>query len=47
MNVHNRVLTNHRYLTTEAEVSRADMTKFEEVLTNLGVDVTPVQYVKG
>ena len=35
------------YLTTEAEISRADMTKFEEALTKLNVDTAPVQYVKG
>ena len=34
------------FLSTEAEVSRADMTKFEEVLSRIGADVAPIQYVK-
>ena len=34
------------FLSTEQEVSRADMTRFEEVLANMGADVSPIQYVK-
>ena len=34
------------FLSTEIEVSRAEMNKFEEILTRLGIDIAPVQYVK-
>ena len=34
------------FLSTESDVSRADMTRFEEVLTEIGADITPLQYVK-
>jgi hypothetical protein len=34
------------FLSTEQEVSRADMDKFEEALTSAGADITPLQYVK-
>ena len=34
------------FLSTETEVSRAEMTKFEESLTRVGVDIGAVQYVK-
>jgi hypothetical protein len=34
------------FLSTEQEVSRAEMTRFEEALTQIGADVSPVQYVK-
>ncbi|MCJ1326468.1 Vesicle trafficking between the ER and Golgi [Thelotrema lepadinum] len=34
------------FLSTEVEVSRADMTRFEEALTRLGADIAPIQYVK-
>ena len=34
------------FLSTETEVSRSDMTKFEEALTRIGADVAPIQYVK-
>ena len=34
------------FLSTEQEVSRADMTRFEEVLAGMGADVSPIQYVK-
>ena len=34
------------FLSTESDVSRADMTRFEEVLTRIGADITPLQYVK-
>ena len=34
------------FLSTEQEVSRADMTRFEEALSALGVDISPIQYVK-
>lgn len=34
------------FLSTESEVSRADMTRFEETLTKIGADITPIQYVK-
>lgn len=34
------------FLSTELEVSKAEMTRFEETLTRIGVDVAPVQYVK-
>jgi len=33
------------YLSTESEVSRADMQRFEEALTKVGADITPLQYV--
>ena len=35
------------FLSTEHEVSRADMARFEEALTGFGVDISPIQYVKG
>lgn len=34
------------FLSTEADVSRAEMTQFEEALTSIGADITPIQYVK-
>ncbi|KAI4748004.1 Sec1-like protein [Aureobasidium sp. EXF-12298] len=34
------------FLSTEQEVSRADMDKFEEALRNIGVDTTPLTYVR-
>jgi hypothetical protein len=34
------------FLSTEQEVSRADMDKFEESLRNIGVDTTPLTYVR-
>ena len=34
------------FLSTEQEVSRADMDKFEEALRNTGVDTTPLTYVR-
>ena len=34
------------FLSTELEVSRNEMTRFEETLTKIGVDIAPVQYVK-
>lgn len=34
------------FLSTEQEVSRADMEKFEEALRTIGVDTTPLTYIK-
>ena len=34
------------FLSTEQEVSRADMDKFEETLRNQGVDTSPMAYIK-
>ena len=34
------------FLSTESDVSRAEMTKFEEALTSIGADISPIQYVK-
>ncbi|KAF2155832.1 Sec1-like protein [Myriangium duriaei CBS 260.36] len=34
------------FLTTEQEVSRADMDKFEEILRSQGVDTAPIAYIK-
>ncbi|KAG9740591.1 Sec1 family protein, partial [Aureobasidium melanogenum] len=34
------------FLSTEQDVSRADMDKFEEALRNTGVDTTPLTYVR-
>ncbi len=34
------------FLSTEQEVSRADMERFEEALTKAGADITPLSYVK-
>lgn len=34
------------FLSTEQEISRSDMTSFEEALTNAGCDITPLAYVK-
>lgn len=34
------------FLSTESDVSRAEMTKFEEALTNIGADISAIQYVK-
>ena len=33
------------FLSTEQEVSRADMARFESTLADLGVDISPIQYV--
>lgn len=34
------------FLSTEQDVSRADMDKFEDALRNAGVDITPLTYVR-
>ena len=34
------------FVSTESEVSRADMTRFEDALTRIGADIAPIQYVK-